>query len=37
MDELADINLFGEAYNLEDANLHLWDLKAVVLQPGVQL
>jgi hypothetical protein len=37
LDGLADINLFGETYDLDDANLHLWDLEAVVLEPGVRL
>ena len=35
--ELADVHLFGEAYDMEGANLHLWDLKAIVLKPEVQL
>ena len=37
LDGLADINLFGETYDMESANLHLWDLEAVVLEPGVRL
>lgn len=37
LDGLADIDLFGEAYDMEDPNLDLWDLEAVILQPGVQL
>ena len=37
LDGLADIDLFGEAYDVEGANLHLWDLEAVVLEPGVRL
>jgi hypothetical protein len=34
---LADINLFGETYDLDDANLDSWDLEAVILEPGVRL
>jgi hypothetical protein len=37
LDRLADIDLFGEAYDMDDVNLHLWDLEAVILEPGVRL
>ena len=37
LDSLADINLYGESYDMEGENAHLWDLEAVVLEPGVRL
>ena len=37
LDSLADINLYGESYDFEGENAHLWDLEAVVLEPGVRL
>ena len=37
LDQLADIELFGESYDIEKPNLHLWDLEAVILEPGIQL
>lgn len=37
LDALADIDIFGKTYNVEKPNLHLWDLEAVILEPGVEL
>jgi hypothetical protein len=37
LDAMADINLFGTAYDIEGANLDSWDLEAVILEPGVTL